>query len=588
MMRNRFDFFILLFVLIIPVSSQAQTPLSEINGRPELIELQKTLEQPDFIGQFGTCYEPPSLTQFKKNWDNYSEKAKKKIKINAENIANMSMPISLAEHITHITRLKSLIEEVNQLDDIKWVTEFLKNPVVLAGFQTQSYFDFVKSDEGMKALAQVNKMTPEQMDNFSEHLQIIQAMMNGKTYIRSIDYAILHGLSIFDEDERRAILEMNKFFMVTLKKANEKEVFYPLRDYLNKKIVIKLSAWPLIPSTIKGEWAKLVRDLTEDGIKSYLFNNPVGDLALDNLIPPVAAKNPFEEWFENAEWGKAGGQEFLYKNETISQTELAAIDHVTRTLWGEARGCTPNYPQLEAIGRILADRAEAIKMRVQEDIDVREHNLETIESVSEKFAKRDSLGKLLRAKLSGLSDFGRPERADLPLVAQATSKPGQFSVWNSFTVEKILLSKLRANPKLPPNIPNISIPIRKGRSLQDQKALINVLCPEISKNADLIEKKVTSDGTWNYLVELSTLLVLDPELYQKLFLWDGKKERKIYFYTHGNVNLPFAVEKKVSTLKFLADPQNIHSKTLSNKNPAGICYMRTFINAPTVLYHPAK
>lgn len=183
-----------------------------------------------------------------------------------------------------------------------------------------------------------------------------------------------------------------------------------------------------------------------------------------------------------------------------SATQLATIDGLARTLWGEARGCeVADLPQFEAIGLVIVNRANLIE----------------------------------QGSPQGISDFGRPGSLEPP-VAQVISKPQQFSVWNGFSPEAKRLSAI--TPRVPAGIPDVNFSFMGPLNANDEMALNHILCPQISP-------QIAGDvAAWQRAVDLATVIVLDPARYEELFSFTPNPTDTILFYAHGD-DLRFALEQ---------------------------------------------
>ena len=243
---------------------------------------------------------------------------------------------------------------------------------------------------------------------------------------------------------------------------------------------------------------------------------------LNSATPPVE-KNAFDE---NIVDGR--------------NLELAAIDGVARTLWGEASSCEAyGLNQFEAIGRIIADRSVAVCRAIEEQNDLNKKQVEVREKNWTTFLsnwagiKRPAPGMQNKpyAKLKGLSDFGRKEKMELPCAAQVVSKKNQFSVWNSYAVKKYHTGQFHKN------IPDAIYEIQGPQAENDDKALVRILCPMF--------QSTDQKNIWNKAVEIATQIVKQPEKMKESIKW-SIEQQEILFYTH-DAKLPFAKEiKKVN------------------------------------------
>ena len=221
--------------------------------------------------------------------------------------------------------------------------------------------------------------------------------------------------------------------------------------------------------------------------------------------------------------------------------ELSAMEGVARTLWGEASSCQQQgLPQFEAIGRIIADRSLAVKRAEDEQVQYEKKDLVVREENWTTFLKnwvgisRPAPGMKNKPinKLRGLSDFGRKEKVnELLPAAQVISKKGQFSVWNSFSIQKFHTGQFH------PNIPDAIYEIQGPQAENDDKALVRILCPQFQTDQQR--------ELWSQTEKLAEEIVSNPNNVGKRITWPVNGE--ILFYTH-EASLPFAREIKVPYL----------------------------------------
>ena len=236
----------------------------------------------------------------------------------------------------------------------------------------------------------------------------------------------------------------------------------------------------------------------------------------------------------------------------VREKNLAAIEGVARTLWGEASSCAQQgLAQFEAIARIIADRSLAVK-RAQIELqnfdkkseEVREQNWSTVLK-NWVGIKRPAPGLQNKPinRLRGLSDFGRKEKMDLHEAAQVISKKGQFSVWNSYSIKRY------ASGQFNKNIPNAEYEIQGPQSPNDDRALVRILCPQFINNE---QKRL-----WLMAAKLAEEIVLTPEKLVQRITWPISGD--ILFYTH-EAPLPFAKEVKVPYLVIDSKKQLLRAK----------------------------
>jgi hypothetical protein len=265
------------------------------------------------------------------------------------------------------------------------------------------------------------------------------------------------------------------------------------------------------------------RNVSLEEARLLFPNIKQADVDLLNTINPPNENNSFDD--------------YIFPN---NSPEVAAIDGVTRTLWGEATSCQmQGLAQFEAIGRIIADRSIAVCKAIVEQQQLSKKNEEVREKNWTTFLsnwagiKRPAPGMQNRAtlRLKGLSDFGRKERMGIPCAAQVVSKKNQFSVWNSYSIKKFQTGQFH------PNIPNAVYELKGPQAENDDKALMRILCPEFQNDE---QKRL-----WEHAREIAELIVKSPQNLVQKYAWPLKGE--ILFYTH-EAKLPFAKEVKVDHL----------------------------------------
>jgi hypothetical protein len=229
--------------------------------------------------------------------------------------------------------------------------------------------------------------------------------------------------------------------------------------------------------------------LGEDALAPKLISKHIGDC----IVEPARWRKTkprnvsgYDKFFLPYWRKKSEAQVTLPSGRKLYSDDLQAIDAVSRTIYGEVQSCQFNWKDdeynpghFEAVGRLIADRAEAIGTGTD----------------------------------NGSRDFGRP--SSVPLMEQVVSRNGQFNNWDL---------------------------VIRGRPRKLNGALLNSLCPknEKNKNAFVGPKESLSeehDEIWSWAVEVASQAYLNRGAYQLHYPWkiNGSlfPALKIMFYSHG-------------------------------------------------------
>lgn len=477
--------------------------------------------------QIGGCITDPDAKNLQNKWKKYHEQVSKKAKINLT---------KLVDEIRMDEETMRLLQSVSEVEQLVKYLDTLENKYLTKAFVDLQFNDLIASDTFIEKL--IKKEIDSEIRNsklpFKEDPHFYEIMDKVREEIKRPE--ITDALNLF-----------KTYDLGILQKEYRKSAKYALQLVRSRGATLaEVRRWKSDPPYLRnvplpkaqiGPFAEVYRSLLKKSISNFVLSRTVTltdakklypnikkeEIDLLNSATPPVEKNAFDE---NIVDGR--------------NLELAAIDGVARTLWGEASSCEAyGLNQFEAIGRIIADRSVAVCRAIEEQnnlnkkqVEVREKNWTTFLS-NWAGIKRPAPGMQNKpyAKLKGLSDFGRKEKMELPCAAQVVSKKNQFSVWNSYAVKKYHTGQFHKN------IPDAIYEIQGPQAENDDKALVRILCPMF--------QSTDQKNIWNKAVEIATQIVKQPEKMKESIKW-SIEQQEILFYTH-DAKLPFAKEiKKVN------------------------------------------
>jgi hypothetical protein len=510
-----------------------------------LLVLNVNLFAQNSLVQIGGCITDPDAKNLQDKWKKYHELSVKRTKINLT---------KLVEEIRMDQETMRLLQSVSEVEMLVKYLDDLENKYLIKAFVDLQFNDLIASDSF------IDKLLKNEID---------QEIKNSKLSFKNDPhfYEILD--KIRNEVKRSEIQDALSLFKTydlgVLQKEYRKSAKYALQLVRSRGATLaEVRRWKTDPPYLRniplpkvqiGPFAEVYRTLLKKSISSFVLNRKVSyaeakklfpsikkdEVELINNITPPVEKNAFDE---NIIDGR--------------NLEIAAIDGVARTLWGEASSCEAyGLSQFEAIGRIIADRSIAVCRAIKEQNELNQKQDEVREKNWTTFLsnwagiKRPAPGMQNKpyAKLKGLSDFGRKEKMEIPCAAQVVSKKNQFSVWNSYAIKKYHTGQFHKN------IPDAIFEIQGPQAENDDKALVRILCPGFQTED---QKKI-----WKKAVELSTMIVKEPAKIKQKIQW-STEQQEILFYTH-DANLPFA--KEIKKVKLSVDGKKVELK----KKGSGAC-----------------
>jgi hypothetical protein len=492
----------------------------------------------------GSCFRDPNAIALQNEWKHYSELMQKRAKINTKVMApNLKMDAETVRLIKSISEIENLIKIVDELEK-----KFMKKSFVDTRFNdTVSSPDFIRKLETkeMDAEIQASDLPFKNDPHFYELLESIRTELTNPDVKEALDLFRTYDLGILEASYRESAKHS---LQLIRKKGGTKEM---IRSWVNDPPYLKNI--PLPPASM-GAFAVRYREFLSRTVAAFVMERKV-ELAeakkvypkikqaevdeMNSVVPPTE-NNSFDEYISKA-----------------NDVETAAIDGVARTLWGEATSCqVQGLAQFEAISRIIADRSLAVCRSINEQKGLEQKNTQVREKNWMTFLKNwagikspaPGMKNKAYAKLKGLSDFGRKENSQIHCAAQVISKKNQFSVWNSYTLKKFNTGIVNKN------IPSTAYEIKGPQAVNDDKALIRILCPEFQTEE---QRKL-----WSQAVGFATEIVKTPDALAKRIAWP--KNEDVYFYTH-EAALRFAKEVKIDHV--LINGQKMFVK----KKARGLC-----------------
>ncbi len=513
--------------------------------------LTKTTSAQDSLG---ACIHDPSAELLQQQWMHYHELKLKRAQINISLIVKkIRMDQESLKLLLALSEVEKLMEILDELE-----RKYLKKAFVDLRFNDMiAHPDFLRKLENKQV---DNEIRTSELDfrndaKFYELLDKVRLETSRPEVQSALEFFRNTNLGILEKDYRKSAKAA--LHLIRVKGATLQAVRHWMIDppYLRN---IKL------PANSLGPFAIAYRSLISQSLTKFIEERAV-TLAEAKRIFPKLKKEIVEEMNSITPPTESNSFDDHIAKIANQTDEKSAIEGVVRTLWGEASSCQlQGLPQFEAIGRIIADRSLAVA-RAQKELAqydekstvVREENW-TVFLKNWVGIKRPAPG--LKNKpimhLRGLSDFGRKEKSNLHPAAQVISKKGQFSVWNSYSIQKYHTAKLHRN------IPEANYEIQGPQSQNDDKALVRILCPQLIGEK---QKKL-----WIEAELIAREIVLNPENIIKKIAWPLPGE--ILFYTH-EAGLPFAKEIKVSYLLV-----NNEKRNLRGTGPGACNQFRLFVS----------
>ncbi|MBC7430390.1 MAG: hypothetical protein H7336_17380 [Bacteriovorax sp.] len=506
----------------------------------------------------GSCIRDPHSVMLQSEWKHYLVLKTKKARINSSVLAKKILmdaeSMRLLQAISEVEKLMIILDELEN--------KFLKKSFIDTRFNDMiSNPDFISKLETKQMDAEIKKSELPFKDNpyFYELLEKSRDEIKKSEIKEALNLFRAYDLGILEKSYRQSARQA--LHMIRKKGATPEIVRSWIKDPPFLKNI------PLPPVKM-GPFAVTYRELLTKSLVNFVLVRNVelteakikypkieqAEVDEMNLMVPPVEKNSFDEYISK-----------------INDRDTAAIDGVARTLWGEATSCQlQGLAQFEAIGRIIADRSLAVCRAIAEqnqletkNIVVREKNWTTfLGNWSGINSPAPGMQNKAYVKLKGLSDFGRKENIKMHCAAQVISKKNQFSVWDSYTLKRFRTGQLHKN------IPNVQYEIQGPQAVNDDKALMRILCPEFQNEE---QKKI-----WALAVTYATEIVKTPNTMMQRISWPKKEE--VYFYTH-EAGLPFAKEVMIDHV--VVDGK----KLVVKKKIRGLCnQFRLFIPKTKNLY----
>ncbi|MFA6235945.1 MAG: hypothetical protein WC635_01355 [Bacteriovorax sp.] len=492
----------------------------------------------------GSCIRDPNAEALQKEWKHYLELQKKRTKLNISvMVEKIRMDDETMRLLQAISEVESLMKILDELEN-----KYLKKAFIDTRFNDMiSSPDFISKLESRAMDSEIKKSELSFKDDpvFYELLDKIRIEIAKVEIKEALNLFRTYDLGVLEVNYRKSAKQALRLIR---KKGATAEV---VRTW--KKDPPYLRNVPL-PAVKLGPFAVRYRSLLMKSIVNFVLDRKVELQEARKSYPRIKQADVDEMNTIVAPTENNSFDDYIYK---INDDETAAIDGVVRTLWGEATSCQiQGLAQFEAIGRIITDRSLAVCRSIAEqkgletkNVEVREKNWSTFLS-NWAGIKRPAPGMQNKAyaKLKGLSDFGRKEKMNIHCAAQVISKKNQFSVWNSYSLNKFHTGQFHQN------IPNAIYEIQGPQAENDDKALIRILCPEFQTEE---QKKL-----WSYAQSLALEIVKTPDKLIKRISWPMKGD--VLFYTH-EAPLSFAREVKASHI--LVDGK----KALIRGKGRGVC-----------------
>lgn len=477
----------------------------------------------------GQCITDPNADKLQAQWKKFHDLKLKRAKINASVLVREAkMDKETMRLLQSVSESEHLIKLMDELQG-----KYLKKAFVDLRFnELISSPDFIdrlltkKMDEEIRT----SELKFKDDENFYKLLDQIRAEVSRPQITDALEIFRNYDLGILEEKYRKSAKSALR--LIRKKGASIEEV----RKWIDDPPYLRNVP---LPAEKLGPFAIRYRTLLKKSIGNFVRDREISLAEAKKLFPRIK-QSDVDEMNQIASPVETNSfDENIYKE---NNKQMAAIDGVLRTLWGEAASCEDQgLNQFEAIGKIIADRSIAVCNAISEEENIQKKNVEVREKNWTTFLKnwagisRPAPGMQNKAynKLKGLSDFGRKENINMPCPAQVVSKKNQFSVWNSYNIKKYHSGQFHQN------IPDAEYEIKGPQNPNDDKALIRILCPNFINDK---QKEL-----WEKAKSIATSIVTDPASFTKKYQWP--KNAEVYFYTH-EAPLPFAKEIKFKYMTY--------------------------------------
>jgi hypothetical protein len=534
---------------------------------------------PDWYSRFGACLQNPIESKFQIAWITYDNEVEKKIRANISALAEMPMPSEMTNFVNNLSKITPILTSMNAIKTSVWARKLFTNPTFVTLAQSSAFVYTLENPNFISMNQDPDFQKSYNGDpNFKNAFDTILSAMRDPSVQAAMTFFHRQGLVFVSEVGLASALGVADFLGLpeNIDKLNSVQL---LKDYPKPAAGRKLS----------GDFGVQFNEILKVSISDFLVQHPVtasrtitATVAeeLNNLKSPDETI-PYDDYVVKSHENDSNDNltvDILGKSYNVGPKEITAIDGVARTLWGEARGCQiQGLHQFEAIALVIDNRAQAIQNTLDEDATDQEKNRQIDVQNMEVFMdanRQDYFTRFVSPKDRGISDFGRPGSSQLP-ASQVVSRPLQFSAWNGFTTRGMAISDFGI---VPIGIPDVIFDLKVPEKPNDEAALINVLCPQISMNSNPARGLLgwdqkfpnSADGNWQEAVDLATLIVLDPVQFKDVYEFSPKPKSPTMFYTHGD-NLRFVTREYFTGLSY-KDPETGRSSILPLTAPrTGTC-----------------
>jgi hypothetical protein len=524
----------------------------------------------------------PNYKKLQAEWTDYQHAMNLRVAIN-------SKIISTSRYATISGATADFIKSLNSLQN------FI---AIMDRMDAKGYFQIIKANRNFKQLIHdkdflqaLRDLTDDQMTSdkddkniqtlfnnpdFLAYLSSLRTELKNPEVMKAMDKVIDNGLTFLDSEPRKNAIQLSKILF----EKNGAQIIADI-DAAKNPLIKDLT----FPRDFGGPFFEQYKALITDDTSAFIENFSPTVEEIKSIMParkftdaeiegiqrgsaPVAV-NIVDEWILPYFKDKGTVQlNISGKKLPATESQLQAIDAVARTILGESSICGDPLAQMDAVGRVIADRSLSVKKAIAQKKFVDAQNFtmkETFLHSGAGFFADTKIKSILWATnpYRGANEFGRPEKPELDTAAQVVTRPDQFSVWRSFNESRTTLNNL--NPSHNLNIPNTPVIIQGPQSTNDTRSLLNAVCPD------------QYSVKWQKALKLATQIVLDPDDYVRRHQWVSS-ESNVFFYTHDDTILTWAREVKIDSMKIIDENGKTSIKPLRPASGDGICQsFKTFV-----------
>ena len=276
--------------------------------------------------QIGGCITDPDAKNLQNKWKNYHELVRKKSKINLT---------KLVEEIRMDQETMRLLQSVSEVEMLVKYLDELENKYLTKAFVDLQFNDLIASDNFIYKLINKeidleiknSKLTFKDDPHFYEILEKVRTEVKRSEIQDALSLFKTYDLGVLQKDYRKSAkyaLQLVRSRGATLEEVRRWKTDPPyLRNVPLPKVQI-------------GPFAEVYRNLLKKSIANFVLSRSVTLMEAKKLFPSIKKEEIEEMNSATPPVEKNAFDENIIDGRNL---EIAAIDGVARTLWGEASSC---------------------------------------------------------------------------------------------------------------------------------------------------------------------------------------------------------------------------------------------------------